>query len=849
MKNKKYILVFLLVLIVGFSFYYYFNLQSKNNSQSNPMLAVPERTAAFIVCEDVHSLSIKIDSLEYLNQLQESLIFTDFRAQLSFLDSFYNKYNTSVSFNKVIFSLNNSGSSKLGFLAILELNQFISLKQFKKLLKSEFHNVQEYKYQEEKIFSAELEGQKLSFSIYNNLLLYSVHAPLIEESLNNLKKDNQKTISPEFKKLDMASQENDLNIFVDYNSIHDLKAIVFNAAFINSKQNTLKNVDWSKTSISLNEKNIDFKNTYSYEFGDKSDIDYIAKPNTVDFSLDNFLPNNTAYFKAIKSKNNRIFQSNNLSYKYFSPWLDEEIAFFSIETFDEDYLKRSGLVLKAKDIDTAKVNLYLLNKEMKPVESFEGMAIYVMNVAVVSKIFKSNLFYFEKPYFSFIGKYVVFANDITVLRTCHQKVKSNKFLKADLVFQGFIKNYNTSANSISFLNPQRWNATINFIFNKNMMVSNFGKTKLETFVSDSSVFSIGKISFDKENIQKTAKIWELNLDTVSNFKPQIVINADNKRKEIITQDEKNNIYLVNQSGEVLFKKKIEEQIIGDIFQIDYFKSRKLQYVFNTSNHIYVIDRNGKIVSGFPLKLPAESSNSMLVVNYDKAKIYRYFVACKNGKIYGYEANGKPLDSWSPLAGNYGLVNNKLKHSSFNGKDYLYFNDEGGTFYVANRKGEQRFEPINFDSKFSGSFYKTNKGFINLGEGSIYKVDLNGKTVAKIVGDKDYVHFANYSEKEAFAIANKNEFRVAKSKWTLLGKRGINDEIVSITKEKIQNKVWFFVQGKKSVYLINDLGEIHPDFPMLSNSAARIEKFINTKNEILLLNEGIKLKAFELVVPE
>jgi hypothetical protein len=46
-----------------------------------------------------------------------------------------------------------------------------------------------------------------------------------------------------------------------------------------------------------------------------------------------------------------------------------------------------------------------------------------------------------------------------------------------------------------------------------------------------------------------------------------------------------------------------------------------------------------------------------------------------------------------------------------------------------------------------------------------------------------------------------------------------------------------------------LGEIHPDFPKLSNSAARIEKFINTKNEILLLNEGIKLKAFELVVPE
>ena len=848
MKNKKYILAFLLVLIISVSVYFYNNAVANSKKQSNSLLAVPERTAAFIVCDDVASLKYKIDSLAYINQIEESSIFKDFKAQLFLLDSFQNKFNSSFSFNKVIFSLNNSGSSKLGFLSILELNQSISFKKLSKLLKTAFENGQEYKYQEEKIFTVKKGEQKFNFSVYNNLLLFSEHAPLIEESINNLKKQKQKTNTTEFQKLLKTSSKNDLNIFVDYNSIKDLKAILFNSEFLSSNQNVLKNVMWSNTGVDFNKNNIDFKSTYSYKYGDLSNIDFVAKSKAVEFSLDNFLPNNTAYFQAIKSKGNRVFQSNDIAYKYFSPWLAEEIAFFSIETFDEDYLKRSGLVLKAKNIDTAKVNLYLLNKEMKPVEHFEGMAIYKMNVDVLSQIFKSQLFLFNKPYFSFIGNNVVFANDITILKTCFQKFKSNNFLKTDLVFQNFIKNPTAPSNSITYLNPQRWSPTINFIFNKNIVVNNFGKSKIETFVTDSSVYSIGKISFNKENIQKTAKIWELNLDTISNFKVQIVINADNKRKEIITQDERGNIYLINQSGEILFKKRIKEKIFGDVYQIDYFKSGKLQYVFNTSKYIYVMDRNGKIVSGFPFKLPSESSNSILVVNYDNEKTYRYFIACKNGNIYGYEANGKPLKLWSPL-GSFGQIKNKIKHSSFRGKDFIYFNNEIGNFYAVNRKGEPRFEPIQFGSNFSSPFEKTSKGFINLGEGYIYKVDTKGKTITKIVGDTNYINFANFAEKEAFAIASKNEFRVAKSKWNLLGKRAIKDQIKGITKEKIQNKTWFLIQAKKSVYLINELGEIHPDFPMLSNAAARIEKFINTKNEILLLNEGVKLKAFELVIPE
>jgi len=842
MKKKIILLVSLLIFIAGFT--YYINSDTFNGKVENinPFLAIPTRTAAYVSTKNIEKLNHKIDSLSYLEKLNKSKLFIDFKNQLSFLDTFKTSFSkNNIHYNKVILCLNNTGSNNLGFLSIVETQQLATPKQIKELFKNNGIHLKEYKYQSRKIFTAE-NNIKISFSIFENLLLISNNTPLLEESLNSLLNNKSKSGSQKMNVI-AKNSNSDIDVFIDNRSVSDIETTIFNNIFL--EQTTSSNIDWQYSSVVFGEKSLKLKTNYFYK---KEFQREAIKNNTpVSFSLDHFLPNNIAYFEAYTSKNNTAFISNDVSYQYFKTWLDEEVAFFCLETFDEDYLKKSGLVLKAKNIDSAKVSMYLLNKEMIPIDKYESLAIYKMNVDVLSKHFKSNIISFEKPVFAFIGKYVVFANDISVIRTCYQKYKTNHFLKADLQFQEFIKNKELS-DKILYLNPQKWSSTINHIFNEPFAFSSFGKTKIKTFNTDSSIYSIGEVSFDIENIQKTTKLWQFSMDTFSDFKAQIVVNANNQRKEVFTQDNSNKIYLISQSGDIIFKKKIKEKIMGDVFQIDFYKSKKLQYAFNTKNYIYLIDRKGRIVDGFPLKLPAAASNSLLVVNYDNAKKYRYFIACKNGSIYGYEANGKPLKAWSPL-GSYGYVHTKIKHSIFNGKDYLYFNNSEGSFYAFNRKGEQRFDAVNLSSKFVKPFEKTKNGFINFGKGSVYKIDLKGKTTVKILGDSTYTIFENFSEKDAYAIASKNEFRIAKSKWTILGKKKLNDKIIAIEKVNTKEQTWFLVQGEKSVYLINELGEIHPDFPMLTNSEAVIENFIVNKSEILLLTEDNNLKAFELSFPD
>ena len=837
MTTKKYILVFLLLVVGFFAFKFYNNSFGNFGKKTDVLLVISHRTTSFFYTKNIEKLNSKLDSLSYLNSLKDNLLFYKFKNELEFLDKNFIAKNKDLSYNKILFSAYNIGSSKIEYLSVFELGNKISLSKIKKVFENKISN---YKYQGFKIYTTKVNNTEITFAFYNNLILFSKNSPLVEEALNTLNNEDSKTKQQSFQNLKFENiNDFDIHLFIDFNATKDLEAINFNISEINKIRKP--NISWSYSAINFNPKTIDSKTVYS--FNNSENI--IKETKAVNFSLDNFLPNNTAFFEATCSENNKAFRTNENAYKFFSKWLENEIAFFSLETFDEDYLKRSALVLKAKNIDTAKLNLYLLNKEMAPVSEIDGLAVYQMNLKAISNLFRSNMFSFEKPYFVFLDKYVVFSNEISVLRACKDKYEAKSVLAENKNFKDFLGA--NKANKIVYLNPQRWQMTLDTIFTKNVNLTNFGKIKNETFITDSLIYSIGKIDFEKEKIKKTTKIWEVVLDTISTFRTQIVLNADNKRKELFTQDEKNQVYLIDQSGEIIFKKKIKEKIIGNVYQIDYFKTNRLQYVFNTKNYIYVMERNGKIIDDFPLKLPAEASNSIFVVNYDKAKNYRYFIACNNEKIYAYKANGTPLREWSPL-GKFGIVSNTIKHASFSNKDFLYFNTDNGTFYTFNRKGEKRFDAVNIGDKFYQAFEKYKYGFINFTKGSLYKIDIKGKTTAKILADSTFNIFTNYPEKSAYAIANKNEIRIAKSKWTILGKKRLNDEILNIEKVKIQSKIWFLVNCKNSVYLVNEKGEIHPDFPKLSNSKARVVKFYSNKNDIMILAEKNKLKAFQLVLP-
>ncbi len=112
-------------------------------------------------------------------------------------------------------------------------------------------------------------------------------------------------------------------------------------------------------------------------------------------------------------------------------------------------------------------------------------------------------------------------------------------------------------------------------------------------------------------------IWQSLLDSTVINKPALVKNHYTNEKELMVQDAKFNLYLINNSGRLLWKKPLDGKILGTIQQIDYYKNSKLQYIFNTKNKIYLLDRNGNNVDKYPVSLPVKATNGIAVMDYEE----------------------------------------------------------------------------------------------------------------------------------------------------------------------------------------------------------------------------------------
>ena len=76
---------------------------------------------------------------------------------------------------------------------------------------------------------------------------------------------------------------------------------------------------------------------------------------------------------------------------------------------------------------------------------------------------------------------------------------------------------------------------------------------------------------------------------------------------VIIQDESNKLYSISKNKQFNWTRNLNSSIIGNISQGDFFKNNKIQMLFNTRDKIYQLDRYGRDVEKFPLKIKEKTS--------------------------------------------------------------------------------------------------------------------------------------------------------------------------------------------------------------------------------------------------
>lgn len=218
------------------------------------------------------------------------------------------------------------------------------------------------------------------------------------------------------------------------------------------------------------------------------------------------------------------------------------------------------------------------------------------------------------------------------------------------------------------------------------------------------IYNLGRLTYSPEIQNRPAAVWRFKTDSVSGIKPQFVLNTtENGNPDAIVQDKNYNLYLIGDNGQLKWKKRLQNKIISEIFQVKYFKDKRLQLLFNTADDLYLIDGEGNPVAGFPVHFKSKATNGIGVFDYDKTFDYRIFVACEDKNIYAFDRNGIQITGWQapPVES---IVNKPVQFFRVFGKDYIVYSDQRRT-YIMDRKGNER---VALQQQFSPS---VNNNFI------------------------------------------------------------------------------------------------------------------------------------------
>lgn len=76
-------------------------------------------------------------------------------------------------------------------------------------------------------------------------------------------------------------------------------------------------------------------------------------------------------------------------------------------------------------------------------------------------------------------------------------------------------------------------------------------------------------------------------------------------------------------------------ICGSVVQVDFFKNNKLQMLFASENRLYLLDRLGRMVRGFPVTLPDSVVLGPVLLDLENGKNYRFMVLNADNSIAIY----------------------------------------------------------------------------------------------------------------------------------------------------------------------------------------------------------------------
>ncbi len=897
---QKYKLPIIIIIVFAvFILAAYFMIQTNQKKELSLAIdAVPLDATFILETNNISELTNSIQNNETWNNTQDIILFSQLDDQLHLIDSLLNEnFNLLVDKN-ILISGHLQGKNKVHLLCLVSLPRSADQKRLKKRIEILLENkavITERKHDGTKIFDVKFNDdltESFSFSLSKGILIFSKSTLLTENAVRQIKSNNSIAIDYNFKKISKTAGKNVIaNYYINYETFTNTFKHLLSSQLSKKTKKINDFANWSSLDLNFNGTSI-LLNGFSYAGTNHNKfINIFAKQSPVKNTVAEILPEETSFFTTCSFSDKYKFKENFVEYlkshdleydwnkknedfnkkyqiniqKELFDVLDNQITFATAD-FSEYLIIKVNSQKNAKKVLSNITEVYCSLNNLK-IEDHNTK--YKLEEELVFDVYKipfdnildyafENLYKnIEHKYYFFYEEYLIFTDSYdnlkkiiqtTVYKTNLKNTESYKKLEQQTTSKSNIFIYknlskNTGQNIQSLNNDMSdW-----YRENKNIL-SKFQELSIQFSAQNELFYTNIVLNYNPQAEISNSAVWKMKLDGKIITKPLFFTNHYSFKKEIFVQDILKNIYLIDNNGKVLFKQQLPENIIGNATQIDYYNNSKHQLLFNTENYIYIIDRNGKNIDGFPVKLESPATNELAVFDYDNDKNYRFFVACKDKKIYLYQKDGKVNEGWQKI--NTELeVTKPIQYFNYDGKDYIVFSDKSN-IYIRDRRGEQRIvadkkyaisenSPFYFQKAISGQ----KAGFIITNTtGDIIKINLDGKIELKNTEQMSVNHFFEYADINGdgykdYVFVEKNHLIVLDHKLSPIYKY---DFLNQITKAPIvlhfsadDIKIGIISTKEKKIYLINNDGNIHKGFPLKGNTEFSVG-ILNSQNKFNLI---------------
>ncbi|MCK4662390.1 MAG: hypothetical protein KAT68_05970 [Bacteroidales bacterium] len=888
---KKTIKFLIIIAFFGTLVYGYYFIKKINTPVQTAINAVPVNSAIIIEINNLRNIFDEINENNQIwNELKHLPKIFEIDNNLTYFDSIISnneKAHDILKNKQVIISGHLLGKQKIEYLYLISLKNIYEETLFKKLISGlipKNANLSKRQYNKVSIYKAEIQKGKNRIEFYyafsKGVFITAYSSILIEEAIRQLDIKNSLMLKENFINVSKTAGKNVFgNIYINFKSFQKFISIILNDNYKNYISSYTNFADWMELDVNLKKDAVLLNGFSSFNEHDYLNVFIQQEPQKIDFYK--LLPLNTSTFIALginnylaycENYNQFLKKSNKLKYhksekqkikqkfnidiqEWFNLFFENEVALVYTNDINQELGQNSYVIINTKSKSLAKKGLLKLvktnNKQQVYNYKIDEETIFLINKFPVNnlpEILFGNLFSnFESDYYTFIDNYIVFGNSIASLKKIIKANVLKTTLINDINYKEFTDFLSSKSNFFFFTNiplsvelyQVYSNKKLNEIINESTDVfQKFYALGFQFSSSKSMIYNNLFLKYNPVYKEQSKTIWESKLDTSIIFKPKFVVNHYTKEKEIFLQDLNNNIYLINNSGRIIWKKNIYEKIISDVFQVDYYKNGKLQILFNTKSKIYLFDRNGNYVERYPIKLQSPAVNGISLFDYEKNKDYRIFVACKNKKVYAYDIKGKTISGWKFNSAERNIIS-KIQHFVANNKDYIVFSDEMNTYFL-DRRGNSRFSlNKNFSKSINNDFVfekKTSRSDSRLvttsNSGTIYYIYFNGKVEETKIADYNTGHYFDYKDVDRdgskdYIFIDNNELQVINKKNKLLMsykfENTLKCEPVYFLFPDNSGKIGVTDELNNHIFLFNDNGTLFKEFPLEGNTLFSIGK--------------------------